>query len=96
MVGSEVHTVKVSPWKWRPARFYIYAIAERYVLISSQLPHWRCTGSSIEEVLRDCACSLRTYAQNVESITSEEALFIAEALTLRDTSERSEHPIRWI
>jgi hypothetical protein len=67
--------------------FHIYSIQGMFVLMSPQLPHWRCTGESRAQVVRDCACSLRTYARNVKSISPNEAIYIATTLTLRLTSQ---------
>ena len=97
MLDRERDRLEESRWApRRPARFHLYAIQGQYVLRTSRLLHWRCTGSSIENVLRDCACSLRSYAKNVDSITIEEAEFIAEALTLRDASTCNDPPIKWV
>jgi hypothetical protein len=76
-------------------RFHIYSIQGTFVLVSPQLPHWRCTGFSREDVMRDCACSLRSYVRNVSSITPNEATSIAEALTLRMASQY-DAPIKWV
>jgi hypothetical protein len=77
-------------------RFHIYSIQGTFVLISPQVPHWRCTGFSPEEVIRDCACSLRSYVRNIKSITPNEATSIAEALTLRTASQFDEPPVKWV
>ena len=77
-------------------RFHIYSIQGMFVLMSPQVPHWRCTGKSREQVIRDCACSLRSYARNVKSLSPNEATYIAKALTLRVTSEKETPHVRFI
>ena len=68
-------------------KFHIYSIQGTFVLMSPQLPDWRCTGGSRAQVIRDCACSLRSYVRNVRSISPTEAMYIAKALTLRLISQ---------
>ena len=74
-------------------KFYIYSIQGTFILRSPRLPHWRCTGFSPEEVIRDCARSLRSYVRNGKSIAPDEASFIAEVLTLRATNQYERPPI---
>lgn len=94
MFEPDNHAAEESQTPRARPRFHLHTMRDQYVLMSSRLPHWRCAGSSVESVLRDCACSLRSYAENVKSITAEEATFIAEVLTVRIAST-FDQTIRW-
>ncbi len=70
----------------RPITLRHFQIGGEFVLVCPQLPDWRCTGATRQEVMANCAGSLRDYLKHNGSLTPYQICLIGRALEARSVT----------